>query len=79
MAVPGWNVLRLTHDLCERPRPSPRLRMRTRRMVPATRLSRSCLRLRPMQAHQWGKKRSENVRLTVVTSSPGSSLVRGYA
>jgi len=44
--TPGWNVLRLTHDLCERPRPSPRPRM-IMRMRRARPLRRSCLRLRP--------------------------------
>jgi hypothetical protein len=34
------------------------------------------LRLRPKHAHPWGSQRSENVRLAVVTSSPGSSLLR---
>jgi hypothetical protein len=74
--TPGWNVLRLTHDLCERPRPSPRPRMSISRRMNARRLRRICLRPRPKQAHPWGSQRSENVRLAVVMSSPGPSLLR---
>ena len=70
---PGWKVFKLTHDLCERPRPRPRPRMSIRRMSAAM-LQNKPLRLRPRQAHQCGSQRSENVRLTVVRSSPGASL-----
>jgi hypothetical protein len=50
--------------------------MSTKRRMTATRPRRIFLRLRPKYAAQpWGK-RSEKVRLTVVESSPGSSLLR---
>ena len=75
IAVPGWKVFKLTHDLCERPRPSPRPRMAARRTTSARMLRSRRLRLRPAPESQCGRShRADIVRLTVVASSPGASL-----
>jgi hypothetical protein len=73
IGFPGWKVFKFTHDLCERPRPRPRPRMSARRMS-ARILQNKILRIRLGPADRCGSQRSANVRLTVVTSSPGASL-----
>jgi hypothetical protein len=79
IAVPGWKLLRVTDNLCDSPKPSPRPSINAIKRISAATLQNIALRLRPMNgAHQCGSHLSENVRLTDPTSLSGvSSFVNG--